>query len=62
MEDTVLAVTKISWILGKEGVNEGANGEDDKRLTTREIESLLKEDTEQNATVAKRIKKMELDR
>ena len=41
MEETVLAVTKISRNLGKEGVIEGANGEEDERLMTAgELESL----------------------
>ena len=49
MEETVLAVTRISRNLGKEGVIEGANGEEDERLMTAgELESPWKEDTERD--------------
>ena len=46
MEETVLEGTKISRNLGK-GVNEGANGKDERLTTAGEQESLLMEDTEQ---------------
>ena len=42
MEETVLAVTKISRILGEEGVNEGTNGKKERLTIAGEKESLLK--------------------